>query len=115
MTTGIRYTGALSDSDAATLARQMRTTPDFLLSMNKRVNETDFACFVRGVTPSAVKVTIPFFAAERAPKMSSADYQKLLARIRAQVASPLSTVPQKQRSRTIDRPSTDPDDFAERY
>ena len=114
-TTAVRFVGEVSAADAMKLAPDLRTTPDFLLSLRKREHAAEFATHVRGITPAAVKLLVPFLAAERAPKMSDAAYQKLLTRIRSQVATPLSTAPPKQRSRTIDPPSTDPDDFAERY
>jgi len=114
-TTAIRFVGEVSAADAMKLAPDMRTAPDFLLSLRKRERATEFAAHVRGITPTAVKISLPFLGAETAPKMSDAAYAKLLTRIRSQVAAPLSIMPPKPRSRTIDHPSTDPDDFAERY
>lgn len=108
----IRFCGDVSAADASTLAPEMRTTADLLTRLRKRDSSTEFAAHIRNITPTAVKVTLPFLAAECAPKMSDAAYAKLLARIRSQVAAPLSTVTSNPPAHT---PSTDPDDFADRY
>jgi len=114
-TTAIHFAGEVSTADATKLAPDMRTSPEFLLSLCKHEHHTEFAAHVRGVTPTAVKISLRLLAAENAPKMSDDAYQKLLARIRSQVASPLATVPPKKRSRTNDHTSTDPDDYGEKY
>lgn len=114
MTTALRFVGEVSVADAATLAPEMKTTSDYLLGVRRREASTEFAVHVRNVTPSAIKLRVPFFVAENAPKMSDAAYAKLLDRIRSQVASPLATAPPKLPPRTNDPPSPD-DDFGEKY
>jgi len=108
----LRFCGDVSAADASTLAPEMRTTADFLLGVRKRDTATQFACHVRNLTPTAVKLTLPFLAAERAPQMSEAAYAKLLARIRAHVAAPLATVISKPPITTL---IPDTDDFADPY
>lgn len=111
----IRFAGDISAHDASTLAADMHTTADFLMSVRKREASTEFACYVRNLALSAVKITLPFLAAERAPKMSDAAYAKLLARIRAQVAAPLTTVISNPPVNTINTLIPDTDDFSDPY
>lgn len=88
----VRYAGGLADKDARALAADMRTTGDFLMATRKHNHETEFACFVRNHTPSAIKLTLPLLLAEREPKMSVADFANLKARVRAEVAAPIAEV-----------------------
>lgn len=113
-TTAIHIAGALSASDAAALAPDMRTSSEFLMRLRKRETATEFACHVRGVTPTAVKLSVPFGVVEREPRMSDAAYARLLARVRAQVASPLTPTSKKPPAMPPP-PSTDDDDFSENY
>jgi hypothetical protein len=87
--TSIKMYGGIED-DVRQHANDLRTTPDFLLSQQKDSREppqwTNWACYVRNVTPHAVSVTVPFYALRDAPKMSEAGYQKLLERNRTRYA-----------------------------
>ena len=111
----LRFTGELSAADAAVFAPEMKTSVDFLMSVRKTQASAEFACHVRNVTPHAVKVTVPFFTAEQSPRMSDAAYQRLLDRIRAEVATPLATVTEPQRATQIHTNIPEPDDFADHY
>lgn len=113
-TTAIRFAGQVSAADAAKLAPDMRCSPDFLLALRKHERHTEFAVHVRGLTPSAVKLSVPFLTAENEPKMSDTAYEKLLTRIRAQVAAPLTARPTHPLTAPDPQP-TDPDDFGEKY
>ncbi len=86
----IRFAGGLSAKDAAALKDDMRTSSEFLLSARKRETKTEFACFVRNLTPSALAFSLDLGQAEREPMMPPADYAKLLARVRSQVAATIS-------------------------
>ncbi len=81
--TSIKLAGGVSDKDARALAPDMRTTSDFISSMTKRANSTEFACYVRNYTGSAVRLRIPFLAVENSPKMSEEAEQTLIAQNRA--------------------------------
>ena len=85
--TSIKLAGGISDRDARALASDMRTTPDFIADMTKRERSTDFACFVRNYTTSAVRLTIPFGTLEAAPKMSEAVHNENTARNRRRIAA----------------------------
>ena len=86
----IRFAGGLSSKDAVTLREDMRTTSEFLLGARKQQTQTEFACFARNLTPNAMKLTLTLGQAEREPKMSDADYQRLVNRVRAAVAAPIA-------------------------
>lgn len=85
--TSIKLAGGVSDRDARTLAADMRSTPDFIAAMKKHRSATEFACFVRNATESAVRLRIPFGALERAPTMNAAEHAALLARNRLRYAA----------------------------
>ena len=85
--TSIKLAGGISDKDARALAADMRTTPDFLGSMAKHANSTDFACYVRNYTANALRLTIPFGTLETAAKMSTDDHARLIAANRRRYAT----------------------------
>ena len=88
--TSIKMAGGISDRDARALAPDMRTTPDFLSAQRKDSANpprwSQFACYVRNQTPSAVSLQVPFGTLERAPKMSAKALTKLKARNRKRYA-----------------------------
>jgi hypothetical protein len=51
---------------------------EFLQEMRKRQTHTEFACFIRNVTPCPVKLSVPFGQMESQPRMSEAELQQLL-------------------------------------
>lgn len=85
---GIKFASGLSAQDAAVMARDMRTTADFILYQPK----LQFAAHIRGVTSSAVAVPISLPA--RLSQLSDDELAKRIGRNRARVALP--TEPQNQ-------------------
>jgi Type IV secretion-system coupling protein DNA-binding domain len=67
--TAIKLVGGLSDEDARALAGNMRCTPEFLLGMKKHeaARITQFACWVRNHTPSAIRLNVPLGMMEAQP------------------------------------------------
>ena len=65
----------------------MRCEPEFLLAMRKHRVSTDFACFVKNVTPQPVALTVPFGQMEGRPRMSEAEHKALIEKNRQRVAS----------------------------
>jgi hypothetical protein len=78
--TGIKFASGLSAADASAMARDMRTTPDFILSQPK----LQFAAHIRHVTSSAVSV--PIRPVESPAWLSDAAYAEGIARNRARVS-----------------------------
>ena len=74
--TAIKLAGGVSAKDAWTLSRDMRCEPDFLLAMHKHRASTDFACFIRNVTPQPVALTVPFGQMEGRPRMSGTSMRR---------------------------------------
>lgn len=115
----IRFAGGLSAKDAAALKEDMRTSPEFLLGMRKRASSSEFACFVRHLTPTAVTYPLELGQVEREPKMRDADFATLLARIRSQVAAPidetLAHVAGGASEKQSEPPSEPVQDFSDSY
>ncbi len=82
--TSIKLCGGITDSDARALAPDMRTTPDFLLSMRKHEehSSTEFALSVRNITPRALKVNVPLGFLESYPTLEPHQRAVLLERNR---------------------------------
>jgi hypothetical protein len=78
--TSIKMASGLSAADAAHMAREMRTTPDFILNQPR----FHFAAHIRNVTPQAV--SIPIEPVKGLPQLSEAEYQVLRERNRARVS-----------------------------
>ncbi|MDE2166097.1 MAG: type IV secretion system DNA-binding domain-containing protein [Alphaproteobacteria bacterium] len=92
--TSIKFAGGVSGKDARALAEEMRCDPEFLQGMRKRKDETEFGCFIRQFTPTAIAVTAPLGFVEKQPRLSPEDYKDLLASIRSQYCIPLEEVQQ---------------------
>ena len=61
--------GELNDTIASEYARDMRTTPQFILSMKSYdMQYAEWACYGSNMTDHAVKLEIPFDAIEKMPK-----------------------------------------------
>lgn len=58
----------------------MATTHEFISSMRKRQRSTEFAAFVKNVTPNAIRLTVPFGTMEAMPRMSRASWVSLIER-----------------------------------
>lgn len=99
---GIKFASGLSAQDAAVMARDMRTSADFILSQPK----LQFAAHIRGVTQAAV--SIPIRPLSRPPQLSDDAYDRLIARNRARVSL---TVESNSRPQSFAfRPATLPDE-----
>lgn len=69
--TAIKLIGPIEYSDRVSLAREMGTTPEFIGAMRSYdESHTEWAAHVRtsNMTPSAIKLTVPFGILERMPK-----------------------------------------------
>ena len=90
--TSIKFAGGLSSKDAHTLGSEFRIDPSFLLSQKKHPNHTEFACYVRNYTATAVSVSIPLGVVEEEPTLDEEEYAVLIRRNQEQyTVSPLSS------------------------
>ena len=86
----IRFAGGISASDARSLAPEMRSSVDHLLTPKKSARATEFATYVRNTTVAPVILCVPLGVAEREPKMSARQYEAMLTRVRRDIAAPLA-------------------------
>ena len=84
--TSIKLAGGVSDRDAHAVAPDMRTTPTFILEQRRAQKETNFACYLRNMTATAVSLAVPLGMLENEPKMSDEAYGRLLAANRMRVS-----------------------------
>jgi len=108
--TAIKLAGGVSAKDAASLAREMRCEPEFLLGMRKHPSHTEFACFVRSVTPQPVALSVPFGQMEGRPRIGEEALAALRAANRARYASPAAP---EEGLATADRQAADAKTVAE--
>ncbi len=80
--TAIKFASKISDAAAHALARDMRTTPDFILNQP----QYHFAAYVRGVTNAALSVGIPATDLNGAPRMTAHEHAEIRRRIRERYA-----------------------------
>jgi hypothetical protein len=107
--TSIKFAGGVSDRDAHALARNMRTTPEFIESQTKG----SFAAYVRNFTANAVSLRIPLGELEDMERMTSAEQAALRDRMRAQYA--VSSAEVQQDAAQAAPPRDEPEEFADRY
>lgn len=107
--TSIKFAGGVSDRDAHALARNMRTTPDFIESQSRGF----FAAHVRNFTSNAVSLGIPFGVLEDQERMTASEQSALRDRMRSQYA--VANTEAQVGAATPTSPSGDPEEFADRY
>jgi len=86
--TSIKFAGGVSDRDARAMAPDMRTTPSFLMAQQKGQHATQFAAFIRNVTPAAISLAVPFGLMEAEERMDGGAYAELIERNREKVSGP---------------------------
>ena len=79
--TSIKFAAAVSDANAHALARNMRTTPDFI----ERQPVGFFAAYVRGM-PHAVSLGVPFFIIENMERMTEREQEAVRDEMRRKYA-----------------------------
>jgi hypothetical protein len=107
--TSIKFAGGVSDRDAHALARNMRTTPDFIESQSRG----SFAAHVRNFTSNAVSLRIPFGVLEDQERMTAGEQSALRDRMRSQYA--VADTEAQAGAATSASPTGDPEEFADRY
>lgn len=86
--TSIKFAGGMSAKDARSLAQDMGCEPDFLQGMRKRKDRTEFACWIRNLTPQAIRVEVPLGEVEKMPTLAEADYAALVEANRSRYCAP---------------------------
>ena len=86
----------------------MRTTPTVIMGQRKHATATQFACYIRNVTPHALSVAVPFGTLERQDTMNEDDYRALRERNRLAVCTETAA---EEKTAAPEAPAHDPDDI----
>jgi hypothetical protein len=86
--TAIKFASQVSDAAAHALARDMRTTPEFILNQSPY----HFAAYVRGQTDTAVSIGIPAIDLNEAPRMTDEERRVVRQGIRDKYAVSVGAV-----------------------
>lgn len=81
--TSIKFVGGVSYGDTVRLARELRVPPKFIEEQPKGT----FAVFIRGLTKTALSLSIPFGVMEDAPTMGKKEFQAVRDAMRAKYAT----------------------------
>lgn len=103
--TAIKIAGGVSAKDASALSKEMRCEPEFLQSMRKRHEHTEFACFIKNVTGQPVQLSVQFGQMEARPRMDEVELEELIERNRLRYGSSDDGAP------TVSRKQTKPGGF----
>ncbi len=76
--TSLKFAGGVSARDARAFADELHTTSDFIEGMRRRRDRTEFAAWLKNMTPSAVRLTAPLGYLERQPTLTGEAFQRLL-------------------------------------
>ncbi|UTP39771.1 type IV secretion system DNA-binding domain-containing protein [Phenylobacterium sp. LH3H17] len=90
--TSFKCVGGASAKDARALADELHTTPDFIDSMKRRNGRTEFAAWVKNLTPQAIRLSIPLGHLERQPTLSEEAYDGLIEMNRVRYCGTLDDV-----------------------
>jgi hypothetical protein len=77
--TSIKFAGGVSAKDARVFADEMRSEPEFIQGMRKRPKRTEFACYVKNLTPQAIAVSVPLGQVEAERTIAADAYKELIA------------------------------------
>lgn len=76
--TSMKCVGGVSSKDARALADELHTTADFIQSMRRRNGQTEFAVWLKHLTPSAIRLTAPLGFLENQPLSTEEAFAALL-------------------------------------
>jgi hypothetical protein len=105
--TSIKLAGGLSDRDAHAIAPDMRTSPSFVLDQRRGPRATQFACYVRNVTDTAISLSVPLGVMEGQPQMPPEAHRRLLDGNRTRVSG-TSTAPGLPPPSPVPAPTAEP-------
>ncbi|MBX9803513.1 MAG: type IV secretion system DNA-binding domain-containing protein [Caulobacteraceae bacterium] len=76
--TSLKFAGGVSARDARAFADELHTTSNFIEGMRRRRDRTEFAAWLKNMTPSAVRLTAPLGYLERQPTLTAEAFERLL-------------------------------------
>ncbi|MGH6671904.1 MAG: hypothetical protein ACRECV_08010 [Xanthobacteraceae bacterium] len=104
--TAIKYAGGVSATDANFMARDMRCDPQLILRQRRAKDHTRFACYVTGMTDTAVSLHLPYGILERQPRMSDQAYAHLLKLNRDKLSANPPPPPEPMPLKDVAEPTT---------
>lgn len=90
--TSMKCVGGVSAKDTHTLSAELHTTPDFIESMKRRRDRTEFAVWVKHQTPQAIRMTVPLGFLERQAMLAEEDFDALVETNRGRYGGRLAEV-----------------------
>jgi len=90
--TSIKFAGGVSMKDAGELARDMRCAADDVLRTKKNTDNTEFACWIKNITPKAIPLSVPLGSMEQESRLSEASFQALRDKNRDQYCKPAQEI-----------------------
>lgn len=88
--TSLKCAGGVSAKDARALASELHTTPQFIESMRRRRDRTEFAVWLKHRTPDALLLSVPLGFLERQPTLPDEEFDELIAANRARYCGTLT-------------------------
>lgn len=76
--TSFKCAGGVSSHDARALAQELHTTAEFVEGMRRRPAKTEFAAWLKGITPSAIRLSVTLGSLERQPTLTEDGYDCLV-------------------------------------
>ncbi len=90
--TSVKLAGGVSSSDAQTMARDMRSSTEEIMSVTKGTESTEFACFLKNITSGVLPIEVPFGQLEEKKVMSMESYGSLIDKNRENHCNHVSEV-----------------------
>ena len=100
--TSFKVAGGVSAKDARQLADELHTTADFVQSVRRKGDRTEFAVWLKQLTPRAIRLSVPLGHLERQPTLTEEAYDDLIARNRARYCGTLAEVGQFSTGQSIE-------------
>ena len=91
--TSFKCVGGVSAKDARALADELHTSSDFIESMKRRKDRTEFAAWLKHQTPQAIRLTVPLGYLERQPTLTEEQFDHLIERNRIRYCGTLADIP----------------------
>ena len=90
--TSLKCVGGVSARDARALADELHTTSDFIESMKRRHGRSEFAVWLKQMTPQAIRLSVPLGFLERQPLLTEEALEEVLEANRERYCGTLDDV-----------------------
>jgi len=104
--TSLKCAGGVSAKDARALSSELHTSSEFIESMRRRGERTEFAVWLKHRTNEALRLSVPLGFLERQPTLSEEEYDDLLALNRAKYCGTLAEMLEREARPTPPREVT---------